>query len=88
MPRRRDASQKHCGPPASRYGSIKASCECALVIPVISENTQARPEGYFRLEWNLAVLDESTFRERHADPVADDDVIQQSDVHQCEGLLL
>ena len=28
--------------------------ECALFIPVISENTQARREGYFRLEWKLA----------------------------------
>ena len=28
--------------------------ECALFVPVISENTQARPEGYFRLEWHLA----------------------------------
>ena len=27
---------------------------CALFIPVISQQTQARPEGYFRLEWNLA----------------------------------
>ncbi len=28
--------------------------ECALFIPVISANTQARTEGYFRLEWRLA----------------------------------
>jgi len=28
--------------------------ECALFVPVISANTQARPEGYFRLEWHLA----------------------------------
>ena len=28
--------------------------ECALFIPVISSHTQARPEGYFRLEWRLA----------------------------------
>ncbi len=28
---------------------------CALFVPVISENTQSRPEGYFRLEWKLAV---------------------------------
>lgn len=28
--------------------------ECALFIPVISTNTQARAEGYFRLEWRLA----------------------------------
>ena len=29
--------------------------ECALFMPVISANTQAREEGYFRLEWKLAV---------------------------------
>src|SRR5689334_5216742 len=29
--------------------------DCALFVPVISANTQARPEGYFRLEWKLAV---------------------------------
>ena len=29
--------------------------ECALFMPIVSENTQARPEGYFRLEWKLAV---------------------------------
>ena len=28
--------------------------ECALFVPVISANTAARPEGYFRLEWSLA----------------------------------
>ena len=29
--------------------------DCALFIPIISANTQARLEGYFRREWNLAV---------------------------------
>lgn len=29
--------------------------ECALFLPVISSNTDARSEGYFRREWNLAV---------------------------------
>ena len=28
---------------------------CALFIPVISNNTHTRGEGYFRLEWKLAV---------------------------------
>lgn len=28
---------------------------CALFVPVISANTQARREGYFRLEWRVAV---------------------------------
>src|SRR5688572_13711133 len=29
--------------------------ECALFVPIISAATQARAEGYFRLEWKLAV---------------------------------
>ena len=29
--------------------------DCALFVPLISANTQARGEGYFRLEWKLAV---------------------------------
>ncbi|HEY4872592.1 MAG TPA: TIR domain-containing protein [Steroidobacteraceae bacterium] len=28
--------------------------DCALFVPIISAHTQARPEGYFRLEWRLA----------------------------------
>ena len=28
--------------------------DCALFVPIISANTQARREGYFRLEWKLA----------------------------------
>ena len=28
---------------------------CALFVPVISRNTHSREEGYFRLEWKLAV---------------------------------
>src|SRR5262245_14984712 len=28
--------------------------DCTLFIPVISANTQARLEGYFRIEWKLA----------------------------------
>src|SRR5688500_10139082 len=32
-------------------GQIKA---CALFLPIISSATQARREGYFRLEWKLA----------------------------------
>lgn len=40
---------------------------CALFVPVISANTQARLEGYFRIEWKLAaqrthaMADEKTF---------------------------
>ena len=29
--------------------------ECALFVPIISANSNSRPEGYFRLEWKLAV---------------------------------
>ena len=32
----------------------KQISECALFVPVISANTQARLEGYFRIEWKLA----------------------------------
>ena len=32
----------------------KQIAECALFVPVISANTQARREGYFRIEWKLA----------------------------------
>ena len=33
-------------------GQIKS---CALFVPIISANTNARREGYFRREWKLAV---------------------------------
>src|SRR6201988_2790487 len=45
----------------------KQIAECALFVPVISASTQARLEGYFRLEWKLAaqrthtMADEKTF---------------------------
>src|ERR1700745_2397265 len=29
--------------------------DCVLFVPVISKNTESRREGYFRLEWKLAV---------------------------------
>jgi TolB-like protein len=53
-----------------KSGSTRASCEagtpgdqmirrrireCALFVPIISAHTQTRLEGYFRLEWRLAV---------------------------------
>ena len=40
--------------------------ECALFLAVISANTQARREGYFRREWNLAV--ERTLDMAHGTP--------------------
>jgi TolB-like protein len=37
-------------------GSIRKQIKaCALFIPIISRNTHDRDEGYFRLEWKLAV---------------------------------
>src|ERR1051326_3675073 len=45
----------------------KQIAECALFVPVISAATQARREGYFRIEWKLAaqrthtMADEKTF---------------------------
>ncbi len=36
---------------------------CALFLPVISANTQARAEGYFRLEWKLAAQRTHTMAE-------------------------
>ncbi len=49
--------------------------DCALFIPVVSAHTQARREGYFRLEWKLA--DERTHQMAEGTPfilpvVADD----------------
>src|SRR5689334_7431753 len=36
--------------------SIRARIkDCALFVPMISANTESRSEGYFRLEWKLAV---------------------------------
>ncbi|MEO5961643.1 MAG: TIR domain-containing protein, partial [Opitutaceae bacterium] len=36
-------------------GKIRGQiASCALFVPIISANTQARREGYFRLEWKLA----------------------------------
>lgn len=48
---------------------------CALFIPIISRNTHARGEGYFRLEWKLAI-DRSHLMARNLPflfPVAIDD---------------
>src|SRR5436190_9248650 len=36
--------------------SIRARIkDCALFVPIVSRNTDARGEGYFRLEWKLGV---------------------------------
>ena len=39
---------------------------CVLFTPVISAHTQARPEGYFRLEWKLAAQRTHMISERTA----------------------
>jgi TolB-like protein len=40
--------------------------DCALFMPVISANTEARPEGYFRLEWRLAIERFNLMADDHA----------------------
>ncbi len=40
--------------------------ECALFVPIISANTNSRPEGYFRLEWKLAVDRSHLLADDHA----------------------
>lgn len=40
--------------------------ECGLFLPVISANTQARLEGYFRLEWKIAAQRTHTMAEEKA----------------------
>ena len=44
--------------------------ECALFVPIISANTNARREGYFRLEWKLAVERTPLDGRQHALPHA------------------
>jgi TolB-like protein/tetratricopeptide (TPR) repeat protein len=47
--------------------SIRARIrDCRLFVPVISAHTDARPEGYFRLEWKLAIDRTHTMSERVA----------------------
>lgn len=54
--------------------------DCALFVPVVSANTQARDEGYFRREWKLAV--ERTADMAHGKsflaPVAIDEIAESS----------
>lgn len=62
--------------------------ECALFIPIISRHTQARTEGYFRREWNLAtqrVLDMAPGRPFLL-PVVIDDTLERDAVVQEEIL--
>ncbi len=52
--------------------------ECALFVPIISGNTNSRPEGYFRLEWKLAVDRSHLLADDHAFlfPVVIDDTAE------------
>ena len=52
--------------------------ECALFVPIISANTNARSEGYFRLEWKLAVDRSHLMADDQAFlvPVAIDDTVE------------
>ena len=54
--------------------------ECALFVPIISANTNARSEGYFRLEWKLAVDRSHLMADDQAFllPVAIDDTLEAS----------
>src|SRR5579862_1393799 len=52
--------------------------ECDFFMPLISEHTAARPEGYFRREWRLAVERTLDMADDHPFllPVAIDDTMQ------------
>ena len=54
--------------------------DCRLFIPVISANTEARDEGYFRREWGLAVDRTRDMDEKKAFllPVVIDDTVERS----------
>ncbi len=62
--------------------------ECALFVPIISANTQAREEGYFRREWLLAVERKRDMAENRAFivPVIVDDTAE-SDANVPEVFL-
>ncbi len=55
--------------------------ECALFVPIISANTQARREGYFRLEWRLA--DQRTHLMSHDTPFVVPVVIDDTRDHDA-----
>ena len=50
-------------PGIGRFGSRSVR---ALFVPIISASTQARLEGYFRLEWNLAAQRTHTMADEKA----------------------
>jgi TolB-like protein/Tfp pilus assembly protein PilF len=62
--------------------------ECALFMPIISANTQARLEGYFRIEWKLAAQRTHAMAARKAFllPIVIDDT-RDSEAHVPEEFL-
>jgi len=60
--------------------------DCALFVPIISANTQARLEGYFRREWKLAIARTHDMAEEKAfllPVVIDDTSPQQASVPEA-----
>src|SRR3954470_6382464 len=62
--------------------------DCSLFVPIISANTQARLEGYFRVEWKLAAQRTHAMAARKAFllPVVIDDT-RDADAHVPEEFL-
>src|SRR5688572_3015538 len=54
--------------------------ECALFVPIVSAATDSRDEGYFRLEWKLAIDRSNLMAEDKAFvlPVSLDGITQQA----------
>ena len=60
--------------------------DCGLFVPIISANTESRPEGYFRREWRLAVERTHDMSERVAflmPVVIDETQDKQADVPEA-----
>jgi TolB-like protein/Flp pilus assembly protein TadD len=62
--------------------------DCALFVPLISQHTESRPKGYFRLEWKLAVEQTHLLAEGvpFVAPVAIDDTRETGAVVPAEFL--
>jgi TIR domain len=58
---------------------------CALIIPIISANTQGRAEGYFRLEWKLAIDREPVVRNKSNCAGAHGDVTDEISISPCRA---
>jgi hypothetical protein len=62
--------------------------ECAIFIPIISASTQARLEGYFRLEWRLADQRTNLMAKSRAFllPVCIDDTLESAAEVPCRAM--